>query len=106
MSSREILLKIPAKGFRSAKTESVALASSSSGSQQWQRMFVGSSDGALALYECTPEQVRSGNPYTFELAQITREAARDKKSAAFNFRVAEVLDASFYSSVLSCSITT
>ena len=53
-------------------------------------MFVGSSDGALALYECTPEQPRSGNPYNFELAQITREAARDKKSPAFNIRVAEV----------------
>ena len=90
MISREILQRVPAQGFRSVKTESVAFALSSSGSQQWQRMFVGSSDGALALYECTPEQPRSGNPYNFELAQITREAARDKKSPAFNIRVAEV----------------
>ena len=91
MSSRDILQKIPAQGFCSAKTESIALTSSSSGSKQWQRMFVGSSDGALALYECTPEQPRSGNPYAFELVQMTREAARDKKSPAFNFNIAEVL---------------
>ena len=94
-SPRDILQKVPAQGFCSVKTESIALASSSSGSQQWQRMFVGSSDGALALYEGTPEQSHSGSPYSFELTQMTREAARDKKSPAFNFRIAEVLNTSF-----------
>ena len=40
--SRVVIEKVPTTGFQSQRTESIAMAVSRSGSQQWQRLFVGS----------------------------------------------------------------
>jgi hypothetical protein len=65
------------EGFASTKVESVALAAHGT------RLFAGTSDGLLFLYECrrdTPAAVRSGSVELVQISQLlgARAANRDK----------------------------
>ena len=88
--SWQIFEKIPVTGFQSTKVESATTLITTSGKQQWQRLFCGNNDGAVFLYECVQETTKAGQNCSLKLDQLVRNVPKDKKSPASCLKIFQV----------------
>jgi hypothetical protein len=88
--SWQIFDKISTLGFQSTKVESAATLITTSGKQQWQRLFCGNSEGSIHLYECVQEATKGTATCSLKFDQVVREAPKDKKGPASCFKIHKV----------------
>ena len=60
-------------GFRTTKVESIV------STLQGRRLFVGTSDGFLTLYECRQDHTVSGKSYSCYVLESIRKQSKEKK---------------------------
>lgn len=73
---RHVFERSVSDGFRTTKVESIV------STLQGRRLFVGTSDGFLTLYECRQDHTVSGKSYSCYVLESIRKQSKEKKPSS------------------------